>query len=240
METTHGALDRYWKLSCDTYAYQAKMKEVGVLTAPTWFDVSWTRQCRETLSRSIPSEHHDFALFDRLEAWACEYERIDQASPKWRLKQMIRDVSESHACLSWPRRWERIVWEWAILQGSPDPCPFDDRNSIFDATFHRRMRELIDKCDGFLYRCEETGQIVFAPTATLPQIWRHQEHLAAIDRAKPFGFFNDALTPGWEKHWSGPTEEEERMMDIIRRANERRHGWRGLTKHLKRIFQPKA
>jgi hypothetical protein len=230
MEAQLGAMERYWRLAVDTSDYQKRLKAAGFLDYPISLGVSEATQLRKYLVPKIAAQHHDEALFERWDAWEKEYEQINQASPKWRLKAMIRDVSESHACLSWPTRWERDIWLWAMAEGKDTPCPFDNRNGVIDEDFRARMRGLIQECHGFLYRCEETGQIVFAPTDELPRIWKHQDHLARIARDKPFGFFHDMSRPNWREYSVALTDVEQHMLSVIRRP-------RGLRGHLRALAQ---
>src|SRR5690606_28586155 len=120
-------------------------------------------------------------------------------------------VSEVVSCMSWPSRWERDVWEWAISPKHGEECPFFRYRERLDGPFRERLEALVRECDGFLYRCEETLQIVFVSTPDLPRIWRHQEHLADIARDQRFGFFHDASRPDYWKHMREPIAGEERL-----------------------------
>lgn len=233
MEARPGAMERFWRLAVETSEYQKRLKAAGIFNYPTWIGVDQAASVRRYLAKQIPQEHHDLTLFSRWDDWAAEYEAIYQASPKWRLKEMITQISETHHCCSWPKRWEQEIWKWAMSDEEP-ACPFNDRRGIFDAEFRQRLRALIEEVDGFLYRCEEAGQIVFVPTEDLQKIWRHQDHLSEIDRKRLFGFFYDASRPNYRMR--APTEEEERMMAILRRRSLRQKGWRArLTHYLKQF-----
>jgi hypothetical protein len=232
METQPDAMDRYWRLAVETSGFLKQLRAKGIYKFSTWVGVAEAKTVT-VYARQMPEEYHDAELFSRWDDWAAEYEAIYQASPKWRLKEMISQISETHHCSSWPKRWEQEIWKWAMSDEEP-ACPFDDRRGIFDAEFRQRLRALIEEVDGFLYRCEEAGQIVFVPTEDLQKIWRHQDHLSEIDRNKPFGFFYDASRPNYRMR--APTEEEERMMAVIRRRSLRQKGWRArVTRHLKQL-----
>jgi hypothetical protein len=230
MESRPGAMHRYWRLAVETSEYQKRLKAAGILNYPTWIKVGEAATVRRYLARQIRPEHHDVTLFSRWDDWAREYEEIYRASPKWRLKEMISRVSETHAFLSWPNRWEREIWEWAMSNEPDSACPFDDRRDFIDPEFRHRLRALIEETNGFLYRCEETQFVVFAPAEDLERIWRHQDHLAEIDRNKLFGFFDDALRPNFKMR--APTEEEERIMVTISQRSPKRIGWRARLSHL--------
>jgi hypothetical protein len=233
MEAGPDAMDRYWRLAVETSEYQKRLKTAGIFNYLMWIEVDQAATVRRYLAKQIPDEHHDALLFLRWDHWAVDYEAIYQASPKWRLKEMISQLSESHNCTSWPNRWEQEIWKWALSDESI-PCPFDDRRGIADEQFRRRMRELIEEVDGFLYRCEETHQIVFVPTKDLKRIWQHQDHLCEIDRNKLFGFFHDASRPNYRMR--APTKQEEWLMAAFRRRSSKQKGWRErLNGHLRRF-----
>lgn len=212
MDARPGAMLRYWRLAVETSRYFNSLRESGEIgPGISWFqveDAEIAGRCLEPFRNCAEGA----ALIDRWARWSEEFEAIHERSPKWRLKRMIGEVSESHSFISWPNRWERSVWEYALSPTDPDPLPFDDRKGIMDSEFRQRLKALVQGCDGFLYRCEETGQIVFAPTASLPRIWKHQDHLAQIDREKPFGFLYDVSRPDWRSRVRPPTEAEERTM----------------------------
>jgi hypothetical protein len=229
MEVRPGAMERYWRLAVETLEYQKRLKAAEIFNYPTWISVGEATTVGRYLARQIPQEHHDVGLFSRWEDWASEYEEIYQASPKWRLKEMISQVSETHHFSSWPNRWEQEIWKWAMSDEGEQVCPFDDRKGIIDPEFRQRLRALIEEVGGFLYRCEESRQIVFAPAEDLEKIWRHQDHLSEIDRNKRFGFFYDATCPNFAMR--APTEEEERLMSIIRHRSLAQKGWRARLVH---------
>ena len=110
-----------------------------------------------------------------------------------------------------------------MTSSEPVECPFTDYRGLVDPGFRQRLRETIEEVGGFLYRCEESGQIVFAPNEALDRIWWHQDHLAAMDRDKPFGFFHDASRPNVPIR--AITEEEEQMFAAIERHQRRERGW---------------
>jgi hypothetical protein len=238
MEAEAGALDRYWRLAVETSRYQKRLKAEGHLQFTSWIGVSEAELSAPNLIQRIAPEHRDEQLFARWAAWHREYEQIHAASPKWRLRKMISAVSETHHCLSWPNRWERDIWQWAMMESVDPACPFCDRNQIFDDGFRGRMRALIQECNGFLYRCEESGQVVFAPMEALPRIWAHQDHLAAIDRAKPFGFFHDMSRPDHRDHARDLTPFEEQVLSTIkeRRRPRLRPRLRDFARRLRRFF----
>lgn len=236
METRPGAMERYWQLAVETSRYQTRLKADGILNYPSWIGVDEATRSIHYLSSQIPPEHYDSALFSRWNEWVNEFDEIYQSSPKWRLKEMISQVSEAHACLSWPNRWEREIWNWA-MSDDPDPvCPFVNRRGYFvdargrvDPSFRHRLRGFAREAGGFLYRSEESSQIVFVPTEGLERIWRHQDHLADIDRNKLFGFFHDASRPNFIMR--APTEEEERLMALSNARSCEKGGWRAKLAH---------
>lgn len=228
-----GALERYWRLAVETSNYQKRLKAAGIFNYPMWVDVNHSRPTISYLAKHIPKEHQDPGLFSRWDDWATEFESIYQASPKWRLKEMISQVSETHSACSWPNRWEKEIWTWVMLADEA-ACPFIDRRGSFDPGFRHRLRALIEEVEGFLYRCEESGHIVFVPRADLDRIWRHQDHLAEIDRNKLFGFFYDATRPNHQMR--PPTEQEEHLMTMMRRRSLAKKGWRAkVAFHLERL-----
>lgn len=234
METRPGAMGRYWRLAVETLEYQKRLQAAGILKFRTWIEVDEAARACRYLAEQIPAEHHDPTLFARWKAWAKEFDAIYQASPKWRLKEMISEVSETHACGSWPRKWEKDIWTWATSDGPGFSCPFVDRRGCLTPDFRQRLRILVNEVNGFLYRCEETGHIVFAPSEDLEKVWRHLDHLAEIDRNKPFGFFNDATRPNFQMR--APTEEETRIMAVIRARSVAQKGWHAkLFRYLKRL-----
>ena len=217
MEARPGAMERFWRLAVETSAYQKRLKAAGIFNYPTWIDIDQAARFRRYLAKQIPQEHHDATLFSRWDDWDAEYEAIYEASPKWRLKLMISRVSETVSCISWPNRWERDVWEWAVSPKQGEKCPFYHYRAVLDGGFRNELESLVRECDGFLYRCEESGYVVFAPTDKLPKIWKHQDHLASIDREKLFGFFADYSRPNPRTYARQPTETEERIFAELRR-----------------------
>jgi hypothetical protein len=225
-----GALERYWRLAVETSSYQKRLQEIGIINSRMWVSVDYSRPIISYLLTQIPEEHHDSDLFSRWDEWAKEYDAIYQASPKWRLKKMISQISESYAACSWPNRWEQEIWNWAMLDSDAEAVCSFNRTETFGPEFRQRLRTLIEEVDGFLYRCEETHHIVFVPTESLKRIWHHQDHLAEIDRNKLFGFFYDASRPNYQMR--APTEQEEQMMAIMRRRSFARKGWRARVTHI--------
>jgi hypothetical protein len=223
MEAGPGALERYWRLAVETSQYIKRLNEAGVVRANMWFDVHEAWRVRHFVDNFIPPDSHDNDLLVRWNDWGAEYAEIHRASPKWRLKEMISEVSETHHFCSWPNRWEKEIWKWAVTDQDDVRCPFDDRKGYLNHEFRSRLRELIEEVRGFLYLCEETRNIVFVQAADLERIWRHQDHLAEIDRNKPFGFFHDATRPNFQMR--APTDEEERMFAIMRNRSKRRKRW---------------
>ena len=217
------AMFSYWRLAVETVQHISKLEHSeGRGLGPRWFEVDGARRaifCLEKLSEL--EDRPD--LIRRWSQWSGQFETIAKRSPKWRLKDMISDISETHAYLSWPNRWERTIWEWGMASSEPVECPFIDHRRVIDPEFRKRLRETIEEAKGFLYRCEESGQIVFASNEELDRIWWHQDHLAAIDRDKPFGFFHDASLPNFTMR--AVTEKEERMFASIARHQRRERGW---------------
>ena len=223
LQAQPGAMERYWRLAVETSEYFRRLEANSIFKYAGWIEIDGAATLPH-YRMQIPQEHLDVALFARWEDWANEFENIYEASPKWRLKEMISDVSETHHCMSWPNRWEREIWLWAMSDEPEPECPFDDRRSVINPQFRHRLRLLIKETNGFLHRCEEKREIVFAPAEYLERIWRHQDHLAEIDRNKPFGFFHDASRPNFKMR--APTEEEERLMAAMRRRAAAPRGWR--------------
>ena len=233
METRPGAMKRYWRLAVETSDYLKPLRNAGIYKFSPWVGVDMATTVIR-YARGMPQEHHDARLFSRWDDWAAEYDAICQTSPKWRLKRMISQVSETHNFSSWPNRWEQEVWKWAMSDEHPAACPFDDRRGYLDSEFRQRLRALIEEVGGFLYRCEETRLIIFAPTEDLDKIWGHQNHLAEIDRNKPFGFFHDASRPNYRMR--PLTDEEERALAAMRRRSLRQRGWGARLTHYVKQF----
>ncbi|MGH6617246.1 hypothetical protein [Sphingomonas sp.] len=232
MEARPGAMFRYWRLAVETANHVEHLREKGVLPPGGGWIEAHRASSIEFIFKPVKEDPESKALIGRWIAWDDEYLEIYENSPKWRLKGMISSLSETHTRLSWPQGWERDVWQWAISKLPEDGGPFDDRDGIIDAQYHMRMRDLIMQCGGFLYLSEETGQVVFARTKDLPRIWKHQDHIAEIERQKPFGFFNDMSRPNWRAFTRELTEVEERMMQVPPRPT----GWKGRLLRLSRWF----
>lgn len=217
MEAEPGAMDRFRRLIAETAAYQQRLKALGRLDYPMWTGVADGVRVATYLIPQIAPKDRDESLFARWAAWTLEYERIVAASPKWRMKTMISLVSETHHCMSWPNRWERDVLIWAMAEGEEPPCPFIDRREVLNEAFRLELQRLVRECGGFLYRCEESQQVVFAPAESLPRIWQHQDHLAAIARDKPFGFFHEMSRPDHAAHARDLTPFEEQAFRAMAR-----------------------
>ena len=172
MQAQPGAMERYWRLAVETWEYFRQLEANSIFKYPGWIDFDDAARLPPLYRDRIPPEHLDVALFARWEDWADEFDTIYQASPKWRMKEMISEISETHHFIGWPQRWEREIWQWAITEGPEPECPFDDRKDVIDPQFRALLRSLIEEVDGFLYRCEDIGLIVFAPTEDLERIWR--------------------------------------------------------------------
>ena len=211
------AIERYWKLATET------SQRLG----GGWFYQDEARWAVRSLEEQSTLEGIG-ELICRWKEWEEEFHSIAARSPKWRLKCMISAISETHMFLSWPQRWEREVWNWAMAAPGAG-CPFDDRNGVIDEEFRQRLRQAAEEAGGFLYRCEESRQVQFAPTDDLDRIWRHQDHLAAIDRDKAFGFFHDVSRPNFEMR---PLTAEEEEMSAARQRRAFRMGWRSRVTRL--------
>ena len=228
LDTGPDAIGRYWKLAIETSQHIWTLENEGQRSCCSrWFYQDEARWAVRALEE--PSSLGDSAeLIKRWKEWADEFEAIAARSPKWRLKGMISLISETHIRLSWPHRWERQIWDWAMGDETVSGCPFDDRDQIIDENFRLQLRQAATEAGGFLYRCEESHQIRFAPIAALDRVWRHQDHLAAIDRDKPFGFFHDVGRPDFNMR-PLTSEEEETSSAMRRRPHQGRRRSRVLS-----------
>jgi len=206
-------LHNYWRLAVETARHFVELeRKLERNLAPHWFNVEDGHRAIERLAYVAPAEDNS-GLTDRWRSWDDRYRVILAQSPKWRLKLMIGRLSETHALRSWPKRWGRDVWVWAMADDDVI-CPFADRRGWIDPAFRQRLRQTIEEAGGFLHHCEKSGHIVFAPTADLERVWQHQDRLAALDRAKPFGFFYDASRPDFRMRKL--TAQEEFMRAAIK------------------------
>lgn len=212
LECSDGDMHMYWRLAVETSNYLRTHGENR-----RWFDEDAASGAAKVI-KDLPDNENKKDFVNRWQAWGKLFEQIRDASPRYRLIDLISWVSETHTYLSWPNRWERAIFDWAMQSESNNPCPFKDYRGVLDVEYRQRLKDTILEAGGFLYRCEETHQIVFAPFEDLELIWANQDHLSEIDRNKPFGFFYDAGRP--DRIMREPTEDETRFLN--RRVEERK------------------
>ena len=212
----------YWRLAVETSQFIGSLEhKVMRPLRPRWFEEDRASSALAKLEQlSEFGRNPDVSA--RWEDWGKKFQILQDRSPRYRLIDLISWISETHSYCSWPKRWERQVYEWAMFSTDEDECPFTDNRNVIDAGYRLRLRDTIIEAGGFLYSCEETNQPVFVPTDELDAIWKHQEHLADIDRNKSFGFFYDAGRPGVQMRQ--PTEEEEQMLAAIQNKAARKNG----------------
>jgi hypothetical protein len=117
------------------------------------------------------------ALVPRWQAWVREYHELRARNPRLELRDMMHHIGESNTASSWPFGYERPIQDW-VDEGDPTaPPPFEDRYGIITPEFYQRLRELRQRCGGWLYWSDDVEKVVFASEPEWQRIRAAQEEL---------------------------------------------------------------
>ena len=89
------------------------------------------------------------SLLQRWKDWHEEYQRILERNPQLALRDMLHQIGESHMRTSWPYGFERRIQEW-VDKGDIGAIPFIDGYGIVTVNFYDRLRELRQRCGGWM------------------------------------------------------------------------------------------
>jgi hypothetical protein len=120
-------------------------------------------------------------LTQRWGNWDREYLDIRARSPRLRLRDMMREISESDNASSWPE-YERRIADWVDAGDPSAPPPFIDRHGIATPEFFKELRAVRQLCDGWLYWNDAVKRVVFAPEAEWERVRAAQEAAEAKQR----------------------------------------------------------
>jgi hypothetical protein len=113
-------------------------------------------------------------LTQRWKNWDQEYLEICARSPRLRLRDIMREISESDNASSWPE-YERRIADWVDAGDPSAPPPFIDRHGIATPEFFKELRALRQLCGGWLYWNDVVKRVVFAPEAEWQRVRAAQE-----------------------------------------------------------------
>jgi hypothetical protein len=180
------ARQRYLQLAIDTYDFLISADAAFVLVFDPWPKSAanalrsrgWRKRSDGT-GIALPAP-----LIQRWEAWNREYFEVRSRNPKLELRDMMQGISESHLATGWPDGYERHIQAWVDAGDPMAPPPFDDRYGIVTAAFFGRLRQLRERCGGWLYWSDAAQRVVFAPEPEWQQVRAEQEAAEARRRGE--------------------------------------------------------
>jgi hypothetical protein len=152
--------EEFYRLALDTFDALASIPFKIVFT------ISF--RIRPTSGFNFLQDHRDHSLVqnslvERWQDWAADYSALLDRNPRLALRDMIQDCSETHDGTSWPNSgWEADILYW-VDTGTWDKPPFDDRQGVVDHEFFARLRQLRDRCEGWLFYEDAEKCVVFVP-----------------------------------------------------------------------------
>lgn len=174
---------RFLRLAIDTYDFLASQGAAGVLS----FDFApWTTdnvlRGAGSWTRDRPRIELSPDLKGRWENWTPEYFEVCARNPRLELREALHAISESHDASSWPAHYERRISDWVDAGDPAAPPPFDDRYDIVTPEFFNRLRELRQRCGGWLYWDDTVHKVVFAAEPEWQRVRAQQEAADAEQR----------------------------------------------------------
>jgi hypothetical protein len=204
------ARKRFAQLSLDTYDFLTS-QSVEVLWGFRLSGESSENLFGRKRGAKVPE-----SLDRRWRDWNAEYFALKVRNPCLELRDMMRDISESHSASSWPSGRERHIQAWVDAGDPAAPPPFDDRYGIVTPEFFQRLREVRQRCGGWLYSNDKLGGVVFAPEPEWQKV-RAEQEAAEVKRRGD-----------WEESRARLDRMAKRLAEVMTIAREDEKFWNAL------------
>lgn len=180
LENGAGARERFQQLAMDTYDAITSLGADFVMPFDPWPESAGNglRGGWGVLGSQARIELPGH-LVQRWREWNDEYYRVRAQSPKLELRDLMQDISESHAASSWPVGYERRIQDWVDAGDALAPTPFDDRYAVAGEDTFQRLQQLRVLLKGWMFWDEKIHAVRFAPEPEWQLVRAQQESTEA-------------------------------------------------------------